>query len=117
MSTDGPAPAPSICLHLPDEPAGRGQWRAAGLDGKDLSDVVGGPDGIAAWLWARWSALDSAGMAEAAFCAVVVAYRRELWLWLTGDRMWEQCCAGLIGRIGRRLPSPASAACICDPAS
>jgi len=96
-----------VHLHLPNEPAGqREHWRAAVLDGKDLSDVVGGHDGVAAWLWARWSTLNSQGMDQATFSAVAVGYRREIWLWLTGDRTWEHCCAGLIGRIGRRLRAP-----------
>ena len=43
------------------------------------------------------------GMGDAAFAAVAVEYRRELWLWLTGDHIWAQCCAGLIGRVGRDL--------------
>ncbi len=106
MSTSGQVPAPlaPLRLHLPDEPAGRREdWRAAVLAGTDLADVVGGDDGIASWLWARWSTLAAHGMAEPAFSAVVVDYQRELWLWLTGDRLWEQCCAGLIGRVGRRL--------------
>jgi hypothetical protein len=30
------------------------------------------------------------------------SYARELWLWLAGERTWEQCCEGLSGRIGRR---------------
>ena len=109
MSTNGHLPASFAHLHLPDEPAGRReQWRAAVLGGRDLCDVVGGLDGVAGWLWARWSTLDADGMGEEAFSAVVLGYRRELWLWLTGDRMWEQCCAGLIGRIGRRLASRVS---------
>ena len=104
MSTNGHLPASFAHLHLPDEPAGRReQWRAAVLGGRDLCDVVGGLDGVAGWLWARWSSLDAQGMDQASFSAVVLGYRREIWLWLTGDRIWEQCCAGLIGRIERRL--------------
>lgn len=91
-------------LHLPDEPIGRREeWRAAVLDGRSLADVVGGHESIARWLWARWSALESFGTREETFAAVVVGYRRELWLWLLGERMWKQCCAGLIGRLERRV--------------
>lgn len=94
-------------LHLPDEPgAHREHWRAAVLHGQELACVVGGRHGVAGWLWARWSTLDAHGMDKETFSSVVVEYRRELWLWLAGDRKWEQCCAGLIGRIGRRLGSP-----------
>lgn len=36
--------------------------------------------------------------------AVICAgYERELWLWIVGERRWDQCASGLCGRIGRRL--------------
>jgi hypothetical protein len=102
-NTASSRPAP-LRLHLPDEPrAQRDRWRDAVLGGQVLSDVLGDLDGIIAWLWARWSSLDMYGMDEAAFSSVVADYRRELWRWLIGDRTWEQCCSGLIGRLGRRL--------------
>ena len=31
------------------------------------------------------------------FARIVVAYRRELWLWLAGERTWAQACSGLVG--------------------
>jgi hypothetical protein len=96
----------AVRLHLPDAPlARRTGWRAAALDGTELTDVVAGPDGVAGWLWDRWSTLERAGMSRAEFDRVVLSYRREIWLWLTGDRTWEQCCGGLIGRLDRRLPA------------
>ena len=30
------------------------------------------------------------------------SYDRELWLWLVGERTWEQCVSGLGGRLLRR---------------
>ena len=93
-------------LHVPDEPAGRREaWRAAVLEGQGLAEVLAGPGGVARWLWARWSVLGSVGMDEEAVVAVATGYRRELWLWLVGDRDWQHCCAGLMGRIVRRIPS------------
>lgn len=90
-------------LHLPDEPVRlRACWRDAVLGGVPLADVVAGD--VAPWLWARWSALGTAGIDEARFVAMATAYRRELWLWLVGDRTWAQCCAGLVGRVARRVP-------------
>ena len=91
-------------LHVPDEPiVMKAVWRDAVLDGADLAEIVTG--GVAGWLWSRWRALESAGFTEAGFERLVGDYRREIWLWLVGDRTWEQCCSGLIGRIGRRVPS------------
>ena len=60
-------------------------------------------DGIAPWLWERWRVLEGAGLDRVRFFAIVVGYRREIWLWLMGERTWVQCCSGLIGRIDRRL--------------
>jgi hypothetical protein len=89
---------------VPDEPVVmKAVWRDAVLDGADLAEIVTG--GVAGWLWSRWRALESAGFTEAGFERLVGDYRREIWLWLHGDRTWEQCCSGLIGRIGRRVPS------------
>ena len=97
------AAAPALRLHLPDEPSvRRTEWYGRVLEGEDIADVVGGDDGIAAWLFSRWQVLATAGMSREAFDAQALAYRRELWLWLHGDRTWEQCCSGLIGRIERR---------------
>jgi hypothetical protein len=92
-------------LHVPDEPTARAdRWRTAVLGGGPLDAVLGGPEGVTAWLWSRWRALGTAGLDEAALGRIVQGYRRELWLWLAGERTWTQCCAGLIGRITRRLP-------------
>jgi hypothetical protein len=44
-------------------------------------------------------------MSEDELARIVVDYRREIWLWLAGERTWSQCCSGLIGRVGRRLAS------------
>ena len=103
----GPPAAISVppSLHLPDEPAKRRAWLDAVLDGADLEAVLVAETGVADWLWGRWRSLAAVGFDRASLRAVVVGYRREIWLWLVGDRTWEQCCSGLIGRIGRRLPS------------
>jgi hypothetical protein len=91
-------------LHLPDEPTGRAAaWLEAVLEGEDLAAVLGAKDGFAAWLWARWSTLAAAGLARAEFEQIVEGYRREIWLWLAGERIWTQCCAGLAGRVSRRV--------------
>jgi len=91
-------------LHVPDEPTGRAEvWLAAVLDGRELDDVLAGEEGVVDWLWTRWRSLASAGLSESDLHSIVLAYRREIWLWLAGERTWTQCCSGLIGRISRRV--------------
>ena len=101
-----PAPQAVPRLHVPDEPVSRREvWRAAALDGVAFDEVLTGDDGVSAWLWPRWSVLAGSGIDRPVFDRIVLGYRRELWLWLLGDRIWDQCCAGLIGRISRRIPA------------
>ncbi len=91
-------------LHVPEEPVERKVgWLHTVLDGRELNEVLVAEDGIVPWLWSRWRVLAVAGMSEEGFGPIVLAYRRELWLWLAGERTWGQCCSGLIGRIDRRL--------------
>lgn len=92
-------------LHVPDEPTVLAEgWLAAVLDGRDLEDVLGDEnEGVTAWFWSRWRTLASAGVSEEGLGLIVLGYRREVWLWLAGERTWSQCCSGLIGRVNRRL--------------
>jgi hypothetical protein len=96
--------AGTLDLHVPDEPFARAEeWRTALHDGCDVGEVLGGEDGVTAWLWSRWRApLTACGVDEEALGRIAADYWRELRLWLEGDRTWAQCCSGLIGRIGRR---------------
>jgi hypothetical protein len=92
-------------LHVPDEPTVLADgWLGAVLDGRELAEVLGDEkSGVTAWFWSRWRTLSSAGLNEQDLGLIVLGYRRELWLWLAGERTWAQCCSGLIGRIYRRL--------------
>jgi hypothetical protein len=91
-------------LHVPDEPTARADvWLAKVVDGHDLATVLRADDGLVAWLWSRWSTLGQVGVTKEEFGDMVVAYRREIWLWLAGERIWTQCCSGLIGRVNRRI--------------
>ncbi len=92
-------------LHVPSEPD-RDRFHRRVLEGATLDQVIVTEDGITSWLWERWRVLDRCGMDHTQFLSVVRAYRRELWLWLMGERSWAQCCSGLIGRVGRRLARP-----------
>jgi hypothetical protein len=91
-------------LHVPDEPTSRAEeWLAAVRDGRQLAAVLTEDgDGVTAWLWSRWRALAATGLHEEDLGMIVLGYRREVWLWLAGERTWMQCCSGLIGRINRR---------------
>ena len=91
-------------LHVPDEPTVRAEgWLACVLDGEDLEVVLTKDDGVVPWLWTRWRTLAGAGLGEEDLGLIVLGYRREIWLWLAGERTWTQCCSGLIGRITRRI--------------
>ena len=72
--------------------------------GATSSDVLTDDDGVVAWLWSRWRFL-AVGRARARTTSgrSSLGYRREIWLWLAGERTWAQCCSGLIGRITRRI--------------
>ena len=99
----------TLSLHIPDEPIVRAQvWLSAVLDGNDLSDVLTREDGLVPWLWSRWSVLGQAGMVREDFALIVLEYRRELWLWLAGERIWTQSCSGLVGRVNRRIAQAAA---------
>ena len=94
-------------LHVPDEPVARAEvWLARVLEGAEPKVVVTGDDGVADWLWSRWRFLASAGFSQDDLGRIVSDYQREIWLWLAGERTWNQCCSGLIGRIARRIESP-----------
>lgn len=96
--------AAPLSLHVPDEPTARAaRWLQAVHDGGDFEHVLSGDDGVSAWLWSRWRSLAAAGLDEQVLRGMVLDYRRELWLWLAGERTWSQCCSGLIGRITRRI--------------
>jgi hypothetical protein len=96
--------APAPALHLPDEPTARADaWLDAIAQGGALERVLAADDGLIEWLWSRWSFLAYSGLSHEEFAGIALDYRRELWLWLAGERTWSQACSGLVGRIGRRV--------------
>jgi hypothetical protein len=99
--------APAASLALPEEPVAlRRRTRALiEQDPVEGAAVVDAGAFIAEPLWASWGpALRAAGMGRGRFDEVVAAYRRELWLWVMGERTWAQAGGGLLGRVQRRLP-------------
>jgi hypothetical protein len=99
-------PAEGLRLDHPDEPVDmRDALRDALLAGTDWRDGFSDDVCVGVWLWERWRpALEPVGMDREAFVDVIISYRRELWLWLMGERQWDQCVSGLAGRVARRLP-------------
>lgn len=61
------------------------------------------PKSLAAYAWESWRAvLEESDLelvdVEAAFSAA----RREIWLWVKGNRVWAQLSVHLAGRVARR---------------
>ena len=94
-------------LELPAEPTElRAAVRDALLDGRNWRDGLADELCIGIWLWDRWRpALEPVGVGQEQFFDALVANRRELWLWLMGERQWSQFIDGQAGRILRRLPT------------
>jgi hypothetical protein len=96
-------------LSLPEEPATLRRHTRALIqeDPERGRAVVDAGSWIADPLWERWGpALEAAGMERDRFDGIVAGYRRELWLWVMGERTWAQSAGGLLGRVQRRLPVP-----------
>jgi hypothetical protein len=91
-------------LEVPAEPVElRDGLRQALLDGGDWREGFRDDICIGVWLWSRWQpVLEPAGVPREHFIDIVVSTHRELWLWLLGDRRWEQYLSGLAGRVARR---------------
>jgi hypothetical protein len=94
-------------LELPDEPLDlRVGLRDALLNGQDWRKGFSDDICIGLWVWGRWQpALEPNGMSREEFVDIVIADKRELWLWLMGERQWIQFLSGLAGRVVRRLPA------------
>jgi hypothetical protein len=97
-------------LALPDEPVELGEGlRDALLDGLDWREGFSDDICVGVWLWNQWQpTLEPIGFGRDDLVATVIDTKRELWLWLIGDRLWNQYVSGLAGRISRRIPQPTS---------
>src|ERR1700683_3784560 len=100
-------PMSDLRVEIPAEPTELREWmRSTLLSGgeprKDFTNDVC----LGLWLWEGWrSSLEPAGLDREAFVDVIESYGREIWLWIIGERRWEQCMEGLVGRVARRLPT------------
>lgn len=70
-------------------------WPDMAGDGRWLTDQ----------LWPHWAAtLEPHDVTNDHLAQVVAGYRRELWLWIVGERTWEHTLTALAGRLWRRTP-------------
>ena len=100
-------PFSDLRVEVPPEPEELREWmRTTILSGADPRKDFTNDVCLGLWLWERWrSSFEPAGMDREAFVDVIESYGREIWLWIIGDRRWEQCVEGLVGRVARRLPA------------
>ena len=97
-------PAPELAV--PPEPTElRARTRdLAEQDPARAIALLGEGEWILGQLWERWgTALEPVGIGRERLRQIAVDYRRELWLWVMGERTWDQCAGGLLGRVQRRL--------------
>lgn len=107
MTVSGLVPPTLLELPMPTEPAElRGRLRAALLDGETWEERFGPDLGVGKGLWLVWGESLSGQVTLEQLGEVIRGYRRELWFWVLGDRMWTEVASGLEGRLVRRLPSP-----------
>jgi hypothetical protein len=61
---------------------------------------------VAAIFWRHWKeALAPFGMDEESFASIVAGATNEVWLWVMGDRPFDQLVASIAGRTIRRIPA------------
>jgi len=64
---------------------------------------------VAELLWRSWDGeFMPLGVDAVSFCRVVQGADHEVWLWVMGDRPYEQLVATIAGRVLRRFPSAES---------
>jgi hypothetical protein len=93
-------------LAIPEEPLELKALLRAGVG----EDPVAGREvalaEVTAMLWRDWeAALTPFGMDEAGFVSIVAGATHEVWLWVMGDRPYDQLVTSIAGRTIRRTSS------------
>jgi hypothetical protein len=97
---------PRPALGSPDEPLGLKALLRAGVGEDPAAGRVVALAELAAMLWHDWEeALAPFGMDEATFASIIAGATNEVWLWVMGDRPFDQLVASIAGRTVRRLPA------------
>lgn len=62
---------------------------------------------LAGYLWAEWAReLEPAGVTREALVAELSRWRRELWLWVMGERQWKEAAGLVYGGVLRQAGAP-----------
>ncbi|MGH9169812.1 MAG: hypothetical protein ACRD0Z_02915 [Acidimicrobiales bacterium] len=70
------------------------------------------PRELAAWATQHWGdRVANLGMGDEALFEAFQSCRREIWLWVTGDRRWSQLASSLTARIARRALADSGRVC------
>jgi hypothetical protein len=93
-------------LAIPDEPLELKALLRAGVGEDPVAGRVEALAQVAAMLWHDWAGLLSAsGMEEVTFTSIVAGATNEVWLWVMGDRPFDQLVTSIAGRTLRRTSS------------
>jgi hypothetical protein len=91
-------------LLVPEEPVEKKAILRAAVGEDPIAGRAVALHEVAAMLWLAWSEeLSPFGLDEAGFAEIVAGATNEVWLWVMGDRPYDQLVATLAGRTLRRL--------------
>ncbi|MGO9558457.1 MAG: hypothetical protein ACLPQS_11305 [Acidimicrobiales bacterium] len=77
--------------------------RRAGTQPDRIRDIAPRELAAHAWKQQQWrEALEAAGLGQEHIRHAFATAKWEIWLWVRGNRVWEQLSAHLIGRLVRR---------------
>ena len=90
-------------LAIPDEPLELRALLRVAVGEDPVAGRAAALAEVAAMLWRDWEeAFAPFGMDEATFSSIIAGATNEVWLWVMGDRPYDQLVASLAGRTIRR---------------